>query len=308
MDNATQTDNSTQTEEVHSSEQQASVAAPTQPQVASTDTDSIGKSWQSQLAVDYRNSPLVKKFEDTPDGLANMVKSHENLEKLLGHDKVPIPKGLDDKEGWNRFSKAMGIPDKAENYGLPDAQLPNEIKDYGIDKREFAEIVHAHKLTPAQAKGLWTAYQEKSIQDYNKAMEAHQGKITENINRLKGEWGDAYDTNVQLGQTVINKFSDSQEMNDYITAVMTQDPRGIKFLAKIGNEFAENKLGDFAMQKFSLAPEEAQAEIDKMVNDLEGPYMNVKSKYTEREHTAAIDRVNSLRMSIARARKQGQQA
>jgi hypothetical protein len=164
--------------------------------------------------------------------------------------------------------------------------------------------VHAHKLTPAQAQGLWKVYNEINIDAYGKAMEAHQKQLTETVNRLKGEWGDAYETNVELGQMVINKFSDDQDTNDYITSILSQDPRGIKFLAKIGDQFAENKVGEFQMKRFTLSPEEAMEEVAKIKNDMEGPYMNQKGKFTEREHAVAVDRVNSLIASVQRAKRQ----
>lgn len=250
--------------------------------------------WKSSINTDLRNSPLLQKFEDTPDGLNKAIESHANLEKLLGHEKVPIPKDANDVEGWNRFAKALGVPDKAEGYGLADAKIPDSMKGMTFDKNKFAEVVHAHKLTPGQAKGLWQAYTEMSMQAYEKAASDHKEKIVKTVNTLKGEWGDAYQTNVELGQMVINKFSSDQETNDYITNVLSQDPRGIKFLAKIGDQFAENKIGEFSMKRFSLAPEEAMNEFEKMKRDVDGPYMNLKGKFTEREHQAAIDRANSL--------------
>lgn len=257
-------------------------------------------SWKESLRPDLKNSPLVQKFESDPAGLEKMLESHMNLEKLLGHEKVPIPKDINDVEGWNRFSKAMGIPDKAEGYGLADAQMPESMKGLTFDKNKFAEVVHAHKLTPAQAKGLWEEYTRMSMESYDKAMKDHQMKITGVVNQLRSEWGDAYDTNVELGQSVINKFSTDQEMNDYLTSILTQDPRGVKFLAQIGNQFAENKIGDFSMKKFSLSPEQAMEEIDKIVKDQNHAYNSDKA--SPREHQAAIDYVNSLWQAVNRAR------
>lgn len=250
--------------------------------------------WKNTINADLRNSPLLQKFEDTPDGLNKALESHANLEKLLGHEKVPIPKDANDVEGWNRFSKAMGIPNKATEYGLPDAQLPEGLKEagLGISKDKFAEIMHAHKQTPAQAKALWSEFNRINVENYNNAMKAHQEQIVKTVNTLKGEWGDAYETNVELGQMVINKFSDSQEMNDYVTSVLSKDPHGIKFLAKIGDQFAENKIGEFQMKRFSLAPEQARDEWHKITRDPNHPYNNDKA--TPRERQAAIDQVNAL--------------
>lgn len=256
--------------------------------------------WKDKLQGDLGKSPLLQKFEDTPEGLNKAFESHVGLEKLLGHEKVPIPKGDNDVEGWNRFSKALGIPDKAEQYGLPDAKIPDTMKGVTFDKQKFAEIVHSFKLTPGQAKGLWQAYTEQNVEAYNKALEGHKADMAKVVNQLKGEWGDAYDTNVELGQMVINKFSGNKEDADYLTAVLTQDPRAIKWLAKIGEQFAENKVGEFGYKKFSLSPEQAQEEITKILADPNHPYTNPKA--SPKEHEAAIDYVNSLYMTVNRGK------
>ena len=269
---------------------------------AGTPDGSADPSWKNGLSTDLRNSPFVNKFDDNTAGLNKAFESHGNLEKLLGHEKVPIPKDENDTEGWNRFAKAMGIPDKADGYALGNYEMPEHMKDMGIDKERFAEVAHAHKLTPNQTAGLWKVYNEANIDSYNKAMSSHDAKMTETINRLKGEWGDSYDTNVELGQMVINKFSDDQETNDFLVASLSSDPRGVKFLAKLGNQFAENKIGEFKMKRFTLAPEEALSEIEKITKDPSHPYSNPQA--SDKEHKEAIDYVNNLYATINRAKGQ----
>lgn len=275
---------------------ESTMEAPTETSVEST----YG-GWKSGIGTDLRNSPLLQKFEDTPDGLNKAMESHANLEKLLGHEKVPIPKNADDTEGWNRFSKAMGIPDKAEDYGLPNFEAPENLKDLTFNKGQFAEIAHAHKLTPDQTKGLWKMYTELSTEAYAKAVEGNQTALNDTINQLRSEWGDTYDVNVELAQTVINKFSADQDSNDWLTSTLTRDPKGIKFLAKLGDQFAEAKLGEFQMKKFSLGPEEAIEAALKMSRDLDGPYMNQSDKFTPKEHQVAVDQYNNyIRISQKR--------
>jgi hypothetical protein len=248
--------------------------------------------WKSQLPADFANSPTLKPYPDTKEGFTNAIKSHLSLEKLLGHEKIPVPKGKDDVEGWNAFQKAFGIPDKPDGYNLEDAKVPDHIKGMTFDKTKFAEIIHKNKLTPDQAKDLWKSYTQMTTQIYENAVKSQKEKMTAIINQMRGEWGDAYQTKVELGQMVINKFSDNQEMNDYITSVLASDPMGIKFLAKIGDQFAENKIGEFKNAKYSLTPEEAQKEIDEIRRDPNHPYNNDRATQAERDR--AIDYVNSL--------------
>lgn len=249
-------------------------------------------SWKTQLAPDFANSPTMQKFPDTKEGMNEAIKSHLSLERMLGHEKIPIPKGKDDAEGWAMFSKALGIPDKPDGYNLQDAQTPEGLKGVTFDKAKFAEIVHANKLTPDQAKGLWGSYTEMTQQIYQNAMREQQTKMNAVINQMRGEWGDAYQTKVELGQMVINKFSANKEQNDYLNAVLASDPQGIKFLATIGEQFTENKIGDFKYQKHSLTPEEAQEEISNIRRDPNHPYNNTKA--TDAEHLRAVDHVNNL--------------
>src|SRR3990167_10837897 len=141
--------------------------------------------WKASLAPDLANAPSMKKFEDTKDGFNEAVKSHLLLEKLLGYEKVPIPKSKDDTVAWEIFSKAMGIPEKAEGYGLPDVEIPASMKGLAFDKAKFSEIVHQQKLTPDAAKGLWGAYTEMTKQAYAKAMKDQQDKLTGLINQMR---------------------------------------------------------------------------------------------------------------------------
>lgn len=248
--------------------------------------------WKSGLRTDLRDSPLLQKFEDSPDGLSKAIESHANLEKLLGHEKVPIPKGPEDVEGWSRFSKALGIPDKAEGYGLADVNIPPEMGGLDFDKNEFAEIAHSLKLTPAQTKGLWESYTSRTMDAYGKAMEEHKQGLSKTVTQLKSEWGDAYQTNVELGQMVINKFSASKEENDRLTTIFSSEPSLVKFLAKVGDQFAENKIGEFSIKRFTLAPEQAMEEIQKIARDPNHPYTNPKA--SDREHEEAVAYVNRL--------------
>lgn len=263
----------------------------TQQTQQATQTQAPEFTWKSNLAPDYANSPTMKKFADTKDGFNSAVKSHLELEKMMGHDKVPIPKGKDDPARI-LFNKALGIPDKPEGYGLPDIQVPDNMKGFTFDKAKFAETVHKYELTPSAAKGLWTEYAEMTKQSYQQAMQKHQESMTQVINQMKAEWGDSYQSRVELGQMVISKFSEGQEMNDYVTSVLSKDPRGIKFLSKVGEQFAENKIGDFKYQRYSLSPEEAQRELDTIRRDMSHPYNNEKASQAERMR--AIDYANSL--------------
>lgn len=256
-------------------------------------------SWKSNLNPDFANSPTIKNFPDTKDGFNSAVKSHLELQKLVGYEKVPIPKGPQDTLAMDAFKKAFKIPDKAEGYALPDPVVPDNMKDVlKFDKSLFQNTIHKHNLNPEQAKGLWNDFQEinkQQVVDYTQQL---QNQVAESRKALMGEWGDAYQSKVELGQMVINKYSSDQDMNDFITSTLVKDPRGVKFLAKIGDQLSENKIGDFKYQRHSLTPEEIDRELSSIRSDMSHPYNNEKAPFADRER--AIKHVNGLIASRAR--------
>jgi len=249
-------------------------------------------SWKAKIGEDLSKAPTMQKFADTPEGLADVAKSYVNLQKLMGHEKVPLPKGPEDVDGRAAFNKAIGVPTTPEMYNLPDANAPKEMGAEAFDKAGFQQVIHKHGLTPEQANGLWKDYTEMSGNTFQNSMKTFSDQMDQNVNALRKEWGDAYPANVELGDMVINKFAEDDKMADYLTATLSKDPAGMKFLAKIGTQFAENKVGDFQYKRFAMTPEEAKNEVSRIKSDPAHPYSSEKA--TEDDHNSAVDHVNRL--------------
>jgi len=249
-------------------------------------------SWKAKVGADLSKAPALGKFEDTPEGLAGVAKSYVELEQLLSHDKIPMPKGADDLEGIANFNKAMGVPEAAEGYNLADAELPEGMAETSFDKEGFQAIVHKHGLTPAQAEGLWKEYTEMSGNMYSSHLNQFQETLNTNINKLRAEWGDTYPAQIELGDMVINKFADDQEAGDFLTSALCKNPAGLKFLAKIGAQFSENKIGEFQYKRFAMTPEEAGKEVTRIKADPNHAYGNANAP--QDDHDQAVAHVNRL--------------
>lgn len=263
-----------------------------QPQAVTKPPDQKQPDWKSLVSQDLANSPTMQKYANTVDGLNDALKSHIELQKMMGHDKVPVPKGPDDIAAMSQFKKAFNIPSEPSGYELADPQWGEEMNGVTIDKDGFAAIAHRYNLTPEQAKGQWGEYTSMINGLMTKHKQETEARMTGVRNELRQKWGDAYDTKVELGQLVVNKFTEDEGENEEITALLSQSPVGVKFLAKIGDQFKENKIGDFKYQNNTMTPEEAQKEIDEIRNSPAHPYNNEKAPEPERKR--AIDYVNSL--------------
>lgn len=289
-----------QTQQTQQTNQQTQQQADTTTQ--STQQTQTAGTWQDRLTADLKGALEAKRFANDDKGLVDMATSYLNLEKLVGQDKVPIPKDANDKEGWERWSKAMGVPSEPTGYNFEDIKYPDNMKGKEVNKAEFSQVAHQLRLTPTQAAGLWKVYNDSNISGYQKQLGTMQDRLQKMVTNLKSEWGAAYETNVEIGQAVISQFSDDQDMNDFITSQMLSDPRGVKFMKKLGEQFAENTTSDFNIKRFSLTPAEAKSELEKMRSDVNGPYFNRAKKFTQAEQDAAIERHNNLQLIINRAK------
>jgi hypothetical protein len=136
-------------------------------------------SWRDTLPDELKADATLLKF-DSIDALA---RSHVDLKRQFGAEKIVLPKGDDDAEGWSAAFKALGRPEKPEDYTFPtlaegessplaDALRP-KLFEAGLNQRQVGMLDTAlTEVLTAEA-------------------EAEAQKGVEEINAIKGEVGEA---------------------------------------------------------------------------------------------------------------------
>lgn len=124
-------------------------------------------------------------------GVDDVFTAYANTEKLIGLDKAgrTIVKPKDDKDldGIKSFRTALGVPEKADDYGLP---VPDG------DKGDFQKLastwLHEAGIPKEAGQKLgakWNEYVAKTLADGQTALKAEMDK---QLDGLKGEWGDKF--------------------------------------------------------------------------------------------------------------------
>jgi hypothetical protein len=218
------------------------VATATNAEAAAATTSQ--PSWLDDLPDDLKSSPSLSKFE-TKEGFA---KSYINLEKMLGSEKVPVPKE-GDAEGWARYLKAGGLPDSADGYAFTKPEkLPEGFQyDEALDKR-LAGIMHKAQALPGQAKvlreELMALVAEGATQnlDAAKAKEAERSvAIERGLQALKQEWGPAFEQRGKVAGAAIGKFLSPETIAAMESAGLANDPAIIKDMYNLGVKLAGEK-------------------------------------------------------------------
>lgn len=207
----------------------------------------------------------LEKFKTAEDAL----NAHLNLESAFGKKFEEHLKDDAAPEIKARVNAALGIPESADAYEF--AEGPKDDKgnptlklDEAVAK-SFKEVAHKARLSKAQVKALseWQINLEiaRNQSGANERAEAEQ----KGMDVLKQKWGAAADRNIALCQQVVAEVG-GKDLAGYLNeSGMTNDPRVVEFLARIGSRLAEDKL--ITPNPIGLSADDAKLELAKIRKD-----------------------------------------
>lgn len=262
-------------------------------------------SWRDSLPDDLKDhsslkdvkdvSGLAKQFVDTLSAQGQMIRVpgpdagdeamaafHAKLtEKVPTLIPTPDP---DNPEVMNALYKRMGRPDEVTGYEHPEGVDATQMAD-------FAELAHGLGLTKGQYKKMVGALAEHTTKQQEAAADAY----AEEVRALKQEWGIVYEDNLQLVDAVMKGTGAPPAMLE-AAASGKLDPATQKWLYDIGKQLGTEGINFNKDESTTrLAPSEALARANEIMNDKEGPYWD-PSHPQNKEY---VKRVVDLRRAAA---------
>jgi hypothetical protein len=228
--------------------------------IGKSDAASTGNWYDNIQDGDLKGYAQNKGWKDPVE----VLNGYRNLEKLVGQDKIPMPKGAEDKEGWARVYDSLGRPKTAEEYKLPVPQG---------DSGEFAKAASAkfHELgvSQQQAEQLAAWWNEQQQSQMSGLQTQTAAKAEAEFGQLKQEWGQAYEENINLGQRAAREFGLDQGKLEALEGAWGTKGM-LEFMAKIGRGLTEHSFeGGKTTQGFGMTPEAAKERISALRNDSE---------------------------------------
>lgn len=199
-------------------------------------TESLG--WRAGLPDTLKTNESFVPFKTVGDFATNYLEvstKASDLEKKLGNS---IPKLADDAsdEQRSQYFDALGRPKQPSEYEFDgeDKNAP-EWTDYW--KSESYKM----GLTKSQAKSLSASFNAQM----QGMVEAHNAKIAGEITAaegaLKSEWGDKFDTNVELAKRVYQKQLGNEFDKDFDAGTGTTRLATIRLLVKMAALTGEDR-------------------------------------------------------------------
>ena len=264
---------------MNETEQQAIQTEPTQPSVpvetpAEVASGSGSRSeFLQQLPEEIRDHPSLQSIND----VGNLGLSYVNAQRLIGADKIPLPKNPTEDDLSNIYSK-LGRPDEPSGYAI---QADGQILTEG-DVNTYTDIAHKLGLSKAQANGILDYYRS-SIQQTTEAMSKDSEQQRQQIEQsLKAEWGADYDAKVTQANRAVSDIA-GQDLLDMVLQDGTKVGNHPAFIKAFANfaDFKNSVTKEDTISEnsvnYRMSPADAKAKIDTIMNDRSHAYWDRKN-------------------------------
>lgn len=173
----------------------------------------------------------------------DLGRAYINLEKLLGREKIPIPVDENDQEGWDRWYSAAGRPEAPDKYEFKQPELPEGLPYDKETEDHFRAWAHVNGLTKKQAANLYDGFVKTQIERHAGWAKEQQQRRAELDASLQREYGGKLESVKMQAGSVIREFADPEFHEFLASSQLGNDPRMIRFMAKVGAKMqGETKL------------------------------------------------------------------
>jgi len=180
---------------------------------------------------------VPKKYWDAEKKSArveDLGRAYTNLEKLLGREKIPVPVDENDDEGWQRWYNAAGRPEAPDKYEFQRPELPPDLPYDEDTEKAFRAWSHSNGLSKKQAKNLYEGFVKTQIERHAGWAKEQQQRKAELEAGLQREYGGKLEAVKAQAGSVVREFADPEFREFLDQSQLGNDPRMIRFMAKVG--------------------------------------------------------------------------
>lgn len=263
--------------------------------------------WREKLDGDLQAAPALKDVKDVNSLAKQFVDLQQHMGKAVripGEDagdeardafyqdlvtKVPgvmVKPNEEDAKVMEAYYKSIGRPDESGGYELPTVEgmeLPEDRMNF------LRSVAHKAGMTRKQFKGMMTEVLEA---DKNMAVQ-QTTELTESRDRLKREWGEAFEGREGA---VLTAAKNSGAPDEIVKVIEGGKMRGESLKWLYGLMSSGSESNNFAGQHGATrtSPAEAESQINEIMSNKDGPYWDGSHP----AHTATIKKVIDLQRKM----------
>jgi hypothetical protein len=250
-------------------------------------------SWFEGLPEGLKANPTLQNFKGKD--VSAVAESLVNAEKLIGGSlRLPTEKDTpaDRAAKMEKVYAQLGRPATPDAYNIPAPAADSGVPWDTAKAEAFKGVAHKLGLTQEQVQGLTEYEVQRSLSNsvdqvaaFNTCMET-----------LDKDWGAATKQMLGLSRRTAATYFDADTIAALDASGVSNDPRFVKALAKMGKDLLEEGLIVGGREGLSEdgGVMSMQAEVDKVMGDVNGPYWNKAHP----GHDSAVTRMAQLRQAV----------
>ena len=236
--------------------------------------------WWETLPDELKNEPTVQKYKSVEEAIKGLV----NATKLIGRDKVPVPKPDAPKEEWDAFYQAIGRPDTPDGYEIQYEGADEEILN------SFKQAAHEAGLTPQQVQKIADFWKQTEGQLVEKYEQLAQQQQMQTVQQLQKEWGSKFNAELDTAKKAVRALCDDETIQLLNSTGLGNDVRIVKLFNKLGKMLTEDQLG--SLDNVAADTLSAKQELQKLKGDKE--FIKILENPFHPEHEAAKAKFRKL--------------
>lgn len=264
-----------------------------QPAPALVGTDGeLREGWTGILDEDIREEKCLATIKD----VKSMARSYVHAQKMVGKDKIGIPNEASSEADWEAYHVAGGRPTTPEDYNFTK---PDELSEehYNQDlANAYQSLFYKLGLSQKQADEIFAFNTKSIISAVTKQTQDSELAMSDLVNGLKTEWGQAYDQKIHLGNVAIEKgTNEDPDFKERLTQKYGNDPDFIKCMANLGGMFMEASP---VKPEMIPTPGDLQERVDEEMRHPAYGIEFAKHGFTVQQHEAQVDKVFNMRTAM----------
>jgi len=177
------------------------------------------------LSEELRNEPSLRNFDD----LNKLAKSYVHLVKKIGVPAENLIKLPNEGESWDEVYQQLGRPTDPAEYEIPNnSELSNELYKLG--------------LTKTQAQGIYNYVKNQGESADQLSKQKFKDQQTQNINRLRADWGDQFDNYATKARQAFLQLADADTVDLIDRTGLGNQPEIVKIFHKVSQILEEDGL------------------------------------------------------------------
>lgn len=204
--------------------------------------------WRESLPPELKAEKTFEKFKGEtlipmPVTLAkSYIEAEKTASRALNAKGVLVPDINAPPEAWDAYYKALGRPDKPEDYALQKPQLPEGMTYDEKKATAFTQAAHKAGLTKKQMEAMHQTWNELSAAEFEAHTQAHQEFLNKATVAMKKEWGPDFESNLAKADAAISRIF-GQEFHGFLkTTGLCNHPELIKGMFKASQAIGEHAL------------------------------------------------------------------